>query len=335
MTEQSLAAKKSLDRIQTFDPDSLSREQDLGTALNFKEAVEHAKRVISLFQQFPSEYVADLPNSRQEQLRNQADSFFNQLDEILKFDAKRDNAYGVRTNLISSIRDQYETYFNFLSPLIAYGASKVRDYRALEREARAAMQAASDRADEATKNLEISQREAERILTEVRRVAAEQGVSQQAIYFQTESMNHDSDATKWRNATIGTAAGLAIYAAITVTMHKWTWLNPANSYEAIQLALSKVLIFIVIAYMLVLCARNFLSHRHNTVINRHRQNALLTFNALASAAKGEEQKDIVLTYAAACIFAPQDTGYIKSSSGQLEIPTNIIQAVPKMVPGTS
>lgn len=335
MVEQVIAAQKSLDRIQAFDPESLSREQDLGTALNFREAVEPAKRIISLFQQFPAEYVSDLPANKQDQLKSQADSFFNQLDQIAKFDAKQDNAYGARTGLISSIKDQYDSHFNFLSPLIAYGASRIRDYRALEREARAAMQAASDRADEVTKNLEVSQNEAERILTEVRRVAAEQGVSQQAIYFQTESTNHDSDATKWRNATIATALGLGIYAAITATMHKWSWLTPSNSYEAVQLGLSKILIFVVIAYMLVLCARNFLSHRHNAVVNRHRQNALLTFNALVSAAKGEDQKDIVLTYAAACIFAPQDTGYVKTSGGQLEIPTNIIQAVPKMIPGTA
>ncbi|XSC46992.1 hypothetical protein ACF1BQ_016095 [Bradyrhizobium sp. RDT10] len=334
MTEKS-KAQQSLERIQSFDAESISRDQDLGTALNFRDAVEPAKKVIGLFQQFPSEYVFDLPTNKQEQLKSQADAFYNHLDQIVNFDPKQDNAYGARTSLISSIKDQYDSHFNFLSPLIAYGASRIRDYRALEREARAAMQAASDRADEATKSLESNQKEAERILAEVRKVAAEQGVSQQAIYFQTEGSNHDANATSWRNATICTAIGLATYAALTATMHKWAWLAPNSTYESVQLGLSKVLIFAVIAYMLILCARNFLAHRHNSIVNRHRQNALLTFNALASAAKGEEQKDIVLTYAAACIFAPQDTGFTKSASGQPEIPTNIIQAAPKIMPGSS
>ena len=191
MTEKS-TAQLSLERIQTFDTEAISRDQDLGTALNFREAVEPAQRVVALFQQFPSEYVSDLPTAKREQLKSQADSFYNQLDQIVKFDPKQDNAYGARTALIASIKDQYESHFNFLSPLIAYGASRMRDYRAIEREARAAMQAASDRADEATKSLEGSQKEAERILAEVRKVAAEQGVSQQAIYFQTESSNHDN-----------------------------------------------------------------------------------------------------------------------------------------------
>jgi type II secretory pathway pseudopilin PulG len=96
---------------------------------------------------------------------------------------------------------------------------------------------------------------------------------------------------------------------VTAFAHKWSWLAPTSSYEAVQLGISKILIFGVIAYMLVLCARNFLSHTHNAIVNKQRQNALMTFKELADAARDEESKDVVLTHAAACIFAPQDTGY--------------------------
>ena len=83
--------------------------------------------------------------------------------------------------------------------------------------------------------------------------------------------------------------------------------------------------------MLFLCARNFLSHKHNAIVNKHRQNALLTFNALVDAAKSEDRRDVVLTYAASCIFSPQDTGYAKSSGGvSAEAPLNLIQAMPRL-----
>ncbi len=101
------------------------------------------------------------------------------------------------------------------------------------------------------------------------------------------------------------------------------------------MALSKLLIFAVLAYMLLLCARNFLAHKHNSIVNKHRQNALLTFKALADAASKEDQRDVVLTYAAACIFSPQETGYTKSGGAQLELPTNIIQAIPRIASGGS
>jgi hypothetical protein len=86
--------------------------------------------------------------------------------------------------------------------------------------------------------------------------------------------------------------------------------------------------------MLLLCARNFLSHKHNAIVNRHRQNALLTFNALVKAAGSEDRSDVILTYAAACIFSPQETGYTKAgASSQSELPLNIIQAIPKLASG--
>jgi hypothetical protein len=205
---------------------------------------------------------------------------------------------------------------------------------ALEREARAAMQSAVDQTAALTKELAAPKQEADKILDDVRRVAAEQGVSQQAMYFHNESLEHEKEADSWRAATIWIAVGLAIYLVLSVFFDKWTGLQPTDAYSASQIAVSKVLIFAVMAYMLILSARNFLSHKHNEIVNRHRQNALLTFNALVNAAGNDEARDIVLTYAAACIFAPQETGYTKPGGNVAgAVPTNIIQAVPKSVSG--
>ncbi len=195
------------------------------------------------------------------------------------------------------------------------------------------MQRAKDDADALMKTLSAQQEDAKRILDEVRKVAAEQGVSQQASYFAEESKNHETQANQWRKWTIWTAVGLGVYAIISAVVHKLPWLAPTTNYEAFQLGLSKVLIFVVIGYMLILFARNFLTHTHNAIVNKHRQNALLTFNSLVDAAGGEERRDVILTYAAACIFSPQETGYTKGSAGSSEMPMSIIQALPKLASG--
>jgi len=54
--------------------------------------------------------------------------------------------------------------------------------------------------------------------------------------------------------------------------------------------------------MLILASKTFLSHKHNAIVNRHRQNALMTFNALAAATKEDAAKDVILTHARGCIF---------------------------------
>jgi hypothetical protein len=279
--------------------------------------------------------LTDLPDGSLDLIKSTADATYSLLQQVEAFDPKTtQDAFGSRTALIDNIKAQYDPLFTQLSPLVAFMASRLRDFSALEREARAAVQAAKDRADEATKQLEAQQEDAERILDEVRRVAAEQGVSQQAVYFQTEGTNHDTEATKWQWNTIYVAIGLGAYAVLSATFHKWTWLAPAGPYDAFQLGLSKVLIFGVIAYMLLLSARNFLAHKHNAIVNRHRYNALLTFTALADAAKGPESRDIVLTHAAGCIFAPQETGYTKGQ-GQPESVANVIQSLPRALSQSS
>lgn len=323
-------AEDALDRIQHFEAKSLAREQELGSALNFSDAEKPAGAVLDLFRQLPKQALKDFPASKLNEIHSQANGFFNQLEGILKFDPKVADAYNVRNSAIDNLRNQYEHYFNFLSPFIAYASSRQRDFGALEREARASIQTVADHAADITHELETQREEAARILADVRRVAAEHGVSQQAVYFQQESDLHEQQAESWKLITIWTAVGLGVFAAGSVFLHKWSVLAPTDTYTSIQLGLSKALVFVVIAYVLLLSARNFLAHKHNAIVNKHRQNALLTFNALVNAAGQPEARDIVLSYASACIFAPQETGYTKSGGGGADVPSNIIQTVPKL-----
>jgi hypothetical protein len=163
-------ARASLERVQNFDTVALPRERDLGSELNFSDAVDPAKRIIDLFRQFPIQYLADLPPNRQTEIKSQSDSFFNILTQIQKFDPKTSDPSGQRNSIINTLKNQYQPYFDSLCQLIAYGSSRLRDFGALEREARAAMQSVSDRATELTKELGTKKEEADKILNEVRKV---------------------------------------------------------------------------------------------------------------------------------------------------------------------
>ncbi|WHZ29441.1 MAG: hypothetical protein OJF51_004243 [Nitrospira sp.] len=159
-------------------------------------------------------------------------------------------------------------------------------------------------------------KEADAVLQAVRKVAEEQGVSQQAIYFKNEADNHESESKVWLKRTVWLTIGLAAYAAATLFLHKVPILEPANAYETVQLAASKVVIFVTISYFLILSAKNYVAHRHNSVVNRHRQNALATYTALVKAAGEEATRDVVLAKAADCIFSAQSTGFAKAGGGE-------------------
>lgn len=300
----------SVARIQEFDLESL-RRSELGP-FSFEESIPAARRAIDLYNQVPVQFVDELPEQQKTLLRDNANATFILLEEVLAFDPSSvDNPNQVKSQLLINLESLRDPQFQYIHPIISYLATRQHDFGALERQARAAAQAARDEAARLRETLEDAEVEANRILDEVRKTAAEQGVSQQAFHFAAEAKEQSEEAKNWQRYTIGTAFLLGAFAVGSLFIGR-AFLVPVNAYDAFQLGLSKVLIFATIAFMLFLCARTLMAHRHNRVVNKHRQNALLTFNALVEATSGEDARDIVLTHASACIFAPQDSGFSKN-----------------------
>lgn len=257
-------AKKSLERMQNFDVATLPRVDILGTALNFAEAVDPATRLVDLYRQLPTEVLDQLPNNFLRTIQQQADNDFNLLDAILNFEPGMSKAE--RDSRIASLRQAYDPTFQQLHALISYSVRKSTDFSKLEREARSLIQHVTDRANDLQQDLENRKKDADAVLQAVRKVAEEQGVSQQAIYFKNEADSPESESKVWLNRTVGLTIGLAVYAAATLFLHKIPILEPANAYETVQLAASKVLIFVTISYFLILSAKNYVAHRHNSVV---------------------------------------------------------------------
>ena len=326
------SAKGSLVRMQEFDVQTLPRETELGKSFSFRPAVEPASRLVELFKRLSPEVLNDFGMNQLEQLQQQADASFNLLNSVLQFDATQGGAHDTRQNLIRQIEESYQATFNLLHPLISYSLHKSADFQRLDREARATLQKIKDDANEITENLDQHKLEAEKALEAIRTIAAEQGVTQQAIYFKKEADNNETDAETWRNRTINMAWALGIYAVLSIFVHTIPGLIPTNIFETVQLAVSKMLIFAVISFVLYLSARNFLSHKHNAVVNRHRQNALMTYKALVEAA-GEKQQasEAVIVHAAACIYAPQPTGYAAGGGSDTQGAKSVIELLSRPI----
>ena len=82
-------------------------------------------------------------------------------------------------------------------------------------------------------------------------------------------------------------------------------------------------------------AKVYMANMHNYAVNRHKQNGLETFLSLANAATNEDKKDIILTYAANCIYSQQETGFNNQSSGgsnPSEQIAKVAEAIGKLVP---
>ena len=307
---------ESLRRIQDFDADKLSRKESLGEHFHLEGAVEPAKRHIELYRQLPTSILEVFPNDIIKSLKDLSHNLYNLLEEAMSFVPDGENPTGKRNQIINRITKQYDETFKFLHPLISYSLHRSADFPSLERNARDTIQEIHDQAEMAMKELNKYKEDADQVLQDVREAAAEHGVTQQAIYFKEEADGHNSQSNRWLLCTSFISLLLLAYAVVSVFSYKILGINPTDTYQMIQLGISKVLIFGVISYGLYLSARNFLSHKHNTIINRHRQNALMTYKALVEASGQESNREVITLQAAGCIFSPQSTGYTKESGIQ-------------------
>lgn len=304
---------ESLQRVQDFNTSELGRADDLGQRMSFVEAIPLADDLVSLYKRVPLSSLQDFTNQQLDVLKQQANSDYNLFQQILDFDVQSSDAYSRRNSIIENLKSRRDSLFSTIWQFIAYGVARTTDTSLLEAQARATIQSIQDESSRLTQQIENAKNQAESALEAIRAVASEQGVSQQAKYFKDESSEQETLAAKWLNITYGFAAAVGVFALFSLLLHKIPFIAPTSTGEMLQLVSSKILIFSVLGYMLIMSARNYSTHKHNAVVNRHRQNALLTYRAIVSAAGEQNTHDIILAHASSCIFSPQETGF---SSGK-------------------
>lgn len=303
------STREALDRVQQFDVATLSREDDLGKQMNFSEAVAPSQALIDIYRRIPLTALDDFSDSQLNAIGQQAKADFNVFKQILEFNATTGDAANTRTNIINTLKTRRDQLFDQLWHYVAYGVARITDTTLLETQARATIQSIKDQSEKLTSQLLAAKTDADNALAEIRAVAAEQGVNQQAIHFKTEAEEQESLAATWLKYTYWFAAAVGGFAVLSLFLHKVDWIRPESPSEMFQLISSKILIFAVLGYLLLMAARNYSTHKHNAVVNRHRQNALLTYRSLVEASGGAGTEDIVLAHAASCIFSPQETGF--------------------------
>jgi len=303
------STREALDRVQQFDVASLSREDDLGKQMNFSEAVSPSQALVDIYRRIPLTALDDFSDGQLNTIGQQAKADFNVFKQILEFNATTADAANTRINIVNTLKTRRDQLFDQLWQYVAYGVARITDTTLLETQARATIQSIKDQSEKLTSQLVAAKNDADNALAEIRAVAAEQGVSQQAIHFKQEAEAQETLAATWLRYTYWFAAAVGGFAVLSLFLHKIDWIRPESSAEMFQLISSKLLIFAVLGYLLLMASRNYSTHKHNAVVNRHRQNALLTYRSLVEASGGTGTEDIVLAHAASCIFSPQETGF--------------------------
>ena len=302
--------KLSLERLQNFVPKSLVQAERLG-AISFESAVDPATKLVNHFKLLPVGALDQFAESELATIGSLCDSVFAVLKEVLDFDTDAGDNKARQQALVEKLRNIFQSIFTQSHLLIAYSTARTVDFNKLDEQGRAAVQSISDQSEKIVADLAEKQVAIDRILEDVRNVAAEQGVTLQAKFFGDEAQRHFDVSAKWLVASLVATVIVIAYSAFTLFFSKIPLLTAVDPASAIQITTSKLLIFFVLVYGLFQCVRNYSANMHIGVVNKHRQNSLLTYRTLTEASGTAEGREIVLQHAAAAIYAPTDTGYVR------------------------
>ena len=319
-------AQKAIEAVQGIDPhlahwaDNSSRTLGLG-----KEGMPRAElgRLLNAYQRLTPGVLGGLPVEELQRIHD----FATETSELLsKFDNARDALsnrsvhHGYRPDLAEEVNKLRELCKSSL-PVIQGYADRAIELEETKREVEsllADMHGQQEELTAAVKETKAAAAETKASFQQETRTMREEvtqlGVSLHAAFFKREADRHVKSSIGWGFGALAFAALLVVYAFfgdrwISIQFPERAEWTPEATYVFARAAITRILGFAVFGYGLFFCAKNYTAHRHNAVVNRHRQNALSTYRALVKGNKDPGSADIVLTQAARFIYAPQDSGY--------------------------
>lgn len=319
--------------ISEIAPESLVRKDALGD-LNFEKAKPFFERNIELFKSLNSCDLYILPESAAIELIDVSQRFLNEMDRVKAFSLQENNAPNLAHEYFQRAQTSYQEYFSIVTKYLPYLRTRSSDIDhlrdELQKDATNAKKIISDET-ETLKNYTVKvQKETGELLDSIKNVAAEAGVSKHATVFADEAKQHDGIAKIWLGVTVIIALVTAAFTAYSIYFYSDSTINLSVTQNT-QLAIAKIIGFSLLFYSLKLANKNYTAHRHNQVTNKHRQNALSTFEAFVKASGDSGTKDAVLLRSTETIFSSGVTGYLledKDNSTNTQI-LEVFRNIPK------
>lgn len=276
-----------------------------------------------MFKRVKEVNLREVPFSLLNALNGQLNQAITYFDQAKDFNPAVNNAVNTRSAIITNITTKYDNYYTHSIPVLNIGLLNSNDL-SVERSKMNQLIAELETQKETSKLAsEKKLKELNDILESAKSAATQVGVSKHSKVFQSESEFHETESKKWLKYTTWILIGIALSA---IGMAFLGMLFKENA-EIVQFTITKIVVLTALFYGLSITNRNYKAHKHNAIMNKHRQNALSTFETFSSAASADDQtKNAVLIETTHSIFSNQQTGYLKSE-GDSDSNSKIIEII--------
>jgi hypothetical protein len=320
--------------------EELVQAERLGLTYSFVAGKPLFEKTIGIYQLLASANLELVGEARLRQLTDFTDQVLTQFSQFKAFQQQPNAQFGTqeRDARLRTFVTLFDQVFGLISSVLAI--SQPERLAQYESEAKTSAENMTRFVEAQKKGFEDYRREAEKEVSETiaktKQAAQEVGITRYEVFFRTEANGHRKMATIWLVATVllAVATGMVGWFNYNRTLAiLQTAVSTAPPAEAaghtvitIQLTIAKLIMFSILFSAVLWAGRIYRAHRHNYVVNKHRQNALSTFEAFVKATEDGPTKNAVLLQATQCIFGPQTTGYLPQEK-ESETPTQIFEFI--------
>jgi hypothetical protein len=301
----------SLDEIVACDAERLAEGENLGT-INFQDGKNIFDLTIKLAQEARPLPWDILPSQPIQQVQGPTQSTAAALKQVSEFTLEaHENPKAQRDSLLTSAQQHYDAFLTAMMPFLPYLTLKSAQVHDIINKAATLVEETQTKVTQLLEDVEKKKTEIDSVVRAARDAAAKIGVAQFATKFEDNATEHEQASTKWLRATVLIGTGTVLVAGL------FTWLALYGTKDfTVQQSITKLVVVSLLYIAAIWSSKNYRAHRHLAVVNRHRQNALATFQTFVKAAGDEDQqtKNAVLLEATRCIFSSSVTGYISSDT---------------------
>lgn len=308
--------------ITKRDVDDVVRSDKWGE-YNFDECRDDLERAYSVIRPLPELPLESILQANAGSIQKQLGALNTAINNAAEFSVKTDNAAHERDTLAVALSRHAQATWTGIAPWIGYLFFQADDATEGLKKIRESQGHVDNELVSFLKKKDDGLAQIENAVTAAKEIAGKAGVGHFTEDFANEAKSHNSASIKWLVATVVFAV-----AAGSVAYHFGTAQQVPEEVAAIlQYTTMRIVILGLLFTGTVWCGRMYKTNKHQQSINKHRANALQTFQAFVEATDDPAIRDAVLMETTRSIFTIAPSGYLGEIDKSPDAGSRIVQVI--------
>ncbi|MDE0510346.1 MAG: hypothetical protein OXI88_00955 [Gammaproteobacteria bacterium] len=286
--------------------------------INFEAARPKLELAFQLFNDLLQLPVEILPDNVITNIISSAEPLSRYINDIKGFTLQGDVEEN-RDDIVDNLNNQIDAFYTEAQHWIPYLAYQQGDVQRRLDELSGAVDESDKILTNAKKEAETKKSEIDNVVTAAKEASASVGVAHFSSDFMAEAEKLEKSAESWLLVTGGFTLVTLIVAYVFLHMDE-----PSGLYSVIYHSTTKLIILGTLIAATVWCGKIYRALRHQVTTNKHRANAIRTFQAFSKAASDDAARDAVLMETTKAIFGLSPSGYLDQETAGSE-QTRIIE----------